>query len=357
MARSSLADDATSYAEQGAKALENKNYDSAIDLYSKAIDLCTNYYYAYYSRGLAYEKKNQLESAIKDFTEAIRFDVDINISWHAFSMRGKAYYEQNKLKEAVDDYSMAIKLNPVYVGDRVNRGGIYNLMGKFDLAKDDFDKAIGLSKTNSAAYLGRGGADAGVGDYKQAIIDYGKAIELATNDLVPYWARAEVYMAMEDYSNAITDYSNMARIDPTNNLVFSVRGIVYSKIGRFDKGVADCQMALGLDPNSALANNNLAWLLAIAPDAKLRDGKKAVEYAKKACELTNWKVAYCLGTLAAACAETGNFDEAVKWQEKGIELGLGPKDLKEAKKMLDLYKQKKPYHAELNSTNQTSVTH
>jgi len=84
--------------------------------------------------------------------------------------------------------------------------------------------------------------------------------------------------------------------------------------------------------------------LATCPDSKVRDGRKAVDRAATACELTDGDVPYFLATLAAAYAETGKFDLAVKWQKRALE---NPKYEKEeggkARQRLKFYQVRKPY--------------
>ena len=108
--------------------------------------------------------------------------------------------------------------------------------------------------------------------------------------------------------------------------------------------LADFREAVRIDPDCGDAHNDLAWLCATCPDGKLRDGKAAVEHAETACELTDWKDPWYFGTLAAAYAELGNFDEAVKWEKKAIESPDYPRDaLEEARAQLKLYEQRKPF--------------
>jgi WD40 repeat protein/serine/threonine protein kinase/tetratricopeptide (TPR) repeat protein len=90
--------------------------------------------------------------------------------------------------------------------------------------------------------------------------------------------------------------------------------------GEFTEAISDYEAALRVDPDHALALNDLAWLRTTCPVPEFRDGVKAVEEATKANELTNWKKARYVGTLAAAYAEAGDFDSAVMRQKEAIDL-------------------------------------
>jgi hypothetical protein len=78
----------------------------------------------------------------------------------------------------------------------------------------------------------------------------------------------------------------------------------------------------------------------------LRESKKAVEYGIRACELSNWKDPFCLGTLAAAYAEAGKFSDAVKWQSRALDFSdiYGKSATEQARQRLLLYEAHKPYY-------------
>ena len=109
----------------------------------------------------------------------------------------------------------------------------------------------------------------------------------------------------------------------------------------------DYNQAIQLNPNFASACNNAAWLLATCPEQRYRDGRRAIGLATKACDLTAWTNANVCGTLAAAYAETGDFDAAVKYQLKAIELNpKNPEFLRGANARLAGYKEHKAYRDE-----------
>jgi Flp pilus assembly protein TadD len=110
---------------------------------------------------------------------------------------------------------------------------------------------------------------------------------------------------------------------------------------------------LKLDPNSAIALNNLAWLLATSPDEKQRNGAEAAALAGRACDLAGRKNVTFLATLAAACAEAGRFDDAVACATQAIQLAQasgGQETLATLEPQLELYRAHRPYHQEAFAT-------
>ena len=81
-----------------------------------------------------------------------------------------------------------------------------------------------------------------------------------------------------------------------------------------------------LDPENAGTLNFLGWIRATCPQDDLRDAEQAIRDAVRACQLTDYGMPGFLDTLAAAYAEAGQFEEAVRWQEQAI--GLAPDDQK-----------------------------
>jgi hypothetical protein len=148
----------------------------------------------------------------------------------------------------------------------------------------------------------------------------------------------------KEYDKALADFNEAIRLDPKLANAYIGRGEDWRAKQEYDKALADDNEAIRLDPKHNLAYNYRAWLWATCPDAKYRDGQRAVESATKACELTDWKDRNRIDTLAAAYAEAGDFAAAVKWQARAIELLTTDAETRdELLYRLELYRLKQPY--------------
>jgi tetratricopeptide (TPR) repeat protein len=268
--------------------------------------------------------------------------------YRKYDIRAMVYMHEGKYKDSFRDFNEAIRLGTNYYYSYYLRGLAYSETGAYDNTIADFSRAISL-KPESPDYTARGIVYMGKGDYTNALADLNEVVRLEPTNFDSFVKRGDLFEAMGNFDKAKTDYSDAIKLNPQYALAYAYRGAVFTKEGDFNKGIADFSQTIQIDTNCAFAYNDLAWLLAVAPDAKLRNGQKAVEYATRACELDSWKEPHCLGTLAAAYAEIGNFDEAVKWEKKCMESGLPDKELPQARKELDLFQHQKPYHAEKNS--------
>ena len=147
---------------------------------------------------------------------------------------------------------------------------------------------------------------------------------------------------------ALGDFNTAINLDPKNYRTYCNRGSTYAEMGEAGKAILDYSRVIELVPDESVGYNLLAWLYATWPAAEVRDGPKALELATKACTLSEWKRAYCIGTLAAAEAETGNFDEAIKHAKQALAMARTDEtiDSKMRSVMADalaVYQQKRPY--------------
>jgi len=336
---------ATAYNGRGNVWYAKREYDKAIADYDQAIRLDPKDAWPYNNRGLIWYAKQEYDKAIADYDQAIRLDP--KDAW-PYNNRGLIWYAKQEHDKAIADYDQAIDLDPKYATAYDNRGDAWYAKREYDKAIADYDQAIRLDPKDATAYNGRGNVWYAKREYDKAIADYDQAIRLDPKYVTAYDNRGDAWYAKREYDKAIADYGEAIRLDPKYATAYNDRGYAWRAKKEYGKAIADYGEAIRLDPKDPRAYKGRAWLWATCPDEKYRDGKKAIESATRAGELTEWKDADHLDTLAAAWAEARDFDAAVKWQEKA--LGLLAKDDEPKRKdfnaRLTLYQAKKPYHEE-----------
>ncbi|REJ97334.1 MAG: tetratricopeptide repeat protein [Planctomycetota bacterium] len=235
-------------------------------------------------------------------------------NYTAYSNRGLAYQTAGKYRLALEDYNQALAIKPRLWRVYANRGLAYRRLERLDESVRDFTAAI------------------------LALTEQGDAKTLSQL----YESRGQSQHLRQQYQEALADFDEAIRLNPNDAGAYAHRGAVWLSLSQFDKAILDYQAAHERAPQRFDPVANLAWIYATCPDARFRDGKKAVAHARRAMQLSPARDYAVVDTLAAALAEDGQFVEAARYQQQATE--LAPSSVRDALlKRLELYRQGKPY--------------
>jgi tetratricopeptide (TPR) repeat protein len=136
-----------------------------------------------------------------------------------------------------------------------------------------------------------------------------------------YYNRGRLFLQKEQYDAAARDFDMAIRLKPSFYVSTIKRAVAFFYQGKCERSLADINRVLSLHPiedTRAMALNLRAWLRVVCPDSSFRNGREALLDAKAACTITNWGNASYLDTLAAVYAELGDFDAALRYEQKAI---------------------------------------
>ena len=304
------------------------------------------------ARGLLEADLNQLEAALADLKKAIELAPDDGPSYEAEAIvlarlkkydqalaaldkarqlnpdsvmpllhRARVHASASKLDDALADINQAVAMAPSNVTLLMFRASLYQEKGEKDKALADVDRILKLNPGLPLAVRTRALLLADSQRIDEAIGELEKLRKLDPKDTLTLRQLAALYSVQKKTAKAIEAYTAVLSVDPNAWWALCGRGDAYLNIGQQAEAIADYEKALKFQPKEESILNNLAWILATSPDAKLRNGRRAIELATLACQVTEYKRAYILSTLAAAYAETGDFRSAVKWSTKAVQLG------------------------------------
>jgi tetratricopeptide (TPR) repeat protein len=238
-----------------------------------------------------------------------------------------------------------------------NLGYLFLRRGELDKAISHFETALKIRSDNASAHYNLGGALiennlatalARKGLLGEAIGHYEKAEKLRPDYGDAYFNLGSVLFRQGRIGEAIAQWQKALAIQPNDAGLHTVLGNAFLKRGLQKDAIAEYEHAARISSQDPLARNNLAWLLATSSDASIRDGNRAIELAEQAVQLSGGKDPTYLRTLAAACAESGRFAEAIAAAEQALRIaGTEGKSAALANALRDeiaLYELGLPYH-------------
>jgi tetratricopeptide (TPR) repeat protein len=160
------------------------------------------------------------------------------------------------------------------------------------------------------------------------------------------YVRAQIFAAQGKYELAIQDCNEALRqyrgfIDAS-----AMRAVINAHLGKYTEAFKELNYLVSIHPPSVTLARVLkqrAWLQATCSDASFRNGQQAVKDAKAACSIMVWKDENTIDTLAAAYAEIGDFDSAVRYAQQALAVkDISPTDSKRIQRHLQLFQQQKP---------------
>ena len=338
--------DASVYRARGIVRAEMNKFAAALDDFNKAIGLDPGQALNYQLKALVLAKQQKFDDALAVLEKArtlLPGNLELPLT-KAQILRGRADYPA-----ALEELNRAAAIDANNLEVLLLRAAVYKELGQPAKALDDIDRVLRLKPAAAAVMRDRAMLLAELGKYDKAIAQLEQLHQANPKDPLTLLQLGILSAAQKQNETAVKYFSEVLGQYPGEWSAYRGRADALLGLGRRAGAIADYDKALQLRPKDVGILNNLAWVLATAPEEKLRDGKRALVLALEVAKLTDYKQDYVLSTLAAAYAEAGDFQSAQQWAAKAVELG-GKEHSEQLKQELQSYKAGKPWREVLGAS-------
>jgi Tfp pilus assembly protein PilF len=161
------------------------------------------------------------------------------------------------------------------------------------------------------------------------------------------YVRAQIYSREGKYDLALKDCNEALRKDRNVLEAALLRANINARLGKYAEALKEFNYLVSLHPKRvtlARVLSDRAWFYATCPNASFRNGQQAVKDAKAACSIMVWQDEHMIDTLAAAYAETGDFNSAVQYAAQALAVkGISSDATKLFQQHLALFQQQKRF--------------
>jgi tetratricopeptide (TPR) repeat protein len=235
----------------------------------------------------------------------------------------------------------------------VNLGVALEQKGKLNEALAEYRAAEQLAPELYHIHNNLGNLLDNLGHPKEALIEYRWAVLLNPGLPSLHNGAGMVLVELKRYDEALSQFKEAARLDPTYPWAHFEIGKLRLKQGRDAEAIDEFRAALRIDPNNFQILAYTAHVLATDENPQIRDGRTALVLAVKAKVLTGEAQPYVLDALGMACAETGDFTNALEVTQRALDLATAAKmkKLEPLQQRLELYKNHQPWRESFLATN------
>ena len=220
-------------------------------------------------------------------------------------------FRSKAVAEDIVGYESMIRKDPSRVQLHDDIAQLYLDQGRAAEAAAHLEASVKLRPDSAAAHFNFGTALAVAGRTDRAIDQYRQALQIEPDYALAHNNLGNVLLARGNAGEALRHFREALRLDPSNAEAHYNVGSMLRSRGDLSEAVDHFQEALRLKADWIPAVASLAWLLATAPDAALRDPDRAIDFGERAADLTGRQDASALDVLAAAYASAGQFDRAI----------------------------------------------
>eukprot|EP00057_Strongylocentrotus_purpuratus_P020402 XP_011674876.1 PREDICTED: cell division cycle protein 27 homolog [Strongylocentrotus purpuratus] len=203
---------------------------------------------AWCAAGNCFSLQKEHDSAIKFFQRAIQVDPKFA---YAYTLLGHEYVATEELDRAMACFRNAIRISPRHYNAWYGTGMIYYKQEKFALAEMHYCKALAINPQSSVLLVHISVVQHALHKSDQALATLAKAVRLDANNPLCRFHRASILFATEKYQDALKELEEMKQMTPSESLVYFLIGKVYKKLGQTHQALANFSWALDLDPKGA----------------------------------------------------------------------------------------------------------
>lgn len=265
---------------------------------------------------------------------------------------GTIVLQDGKVDEAISHFEKALASEPNDAFAQCNMGWALRQKHMFTEALPYFKGALVCDPNfvketpnfTAGVHYNMGDTLFQMGHYEEAIQHFQTSMSLNPEVDSAELGIAQALLAQGNEESALTHLRHLLLLKPHDAPTLHTLGKLLYKRGGRKEGIAHLQKGLESHPEMSLLND-LAWMLATAPEKNLRNGPLALQLAERVNKECNGTDPVMLDTLAAAYAETGDFGKALESAHRALTLAeaYGNKDLlKGLKKEIILYEASKP---------------